>query len=163
MRPVTRPKSLPAVLARACVGKPLVRRFAKSKCVIEFAIREQTCIRGNDGTPKENHQPPFKSGRKTPFFASPVGFFNSTASHQRESLVNYTNSLVDGIKFAISSGECGLRAFITQPGDGVSGSGSPPSFCRAYVMKDDLEAVQKFPKNFMISRGKIVVLTPVFK
>ena len=51
---------VPAVLARACVGKPIARRFAQSQCVIEFAIRKQTCIRGNDGTPKVNHHAPFE-------------------------------------------------------------------------------------------------------
>jgi hypothetical protein len=51
---------MPAVLARACVAKPIARRFAQSKCVIEFAIRKQTCIRSNDGTPKVNHHAPFK-------------------------------------------------------------------------------------------------------
>ncbi len=46
------------VLARACIGKTIACRTTQAQCVIEFAIREETRIRGDDGTAKVNHHTP---------------------------------------------------------------------------------------------------------
>jgi hypothetical protein len=47
---------MPAVLARAGVGELLACYVAEAERVVEFAIGEQTGVRGNDRTAKLKHQ-----------------------------------------------------------------------------------------------------------
>jgi hypothetical protein len=44
-----------AVPPRARIGEKVCGRWRQSKCIIEFAIREQTSIGGEDGPAKLHH------------------------------------------------------------------------------------------------------------
>ena len=48
---------VPAVLTGAGVGEPFAGQIRKAKCVVEFAIGEQTGIRRDDRTAKLQRQP----------------------------------------------------------------------------------------------------------
>jgi len=48
-------EGVPTVLPRARIGKQITRYRSQSKCIIEFAIREQTRIRSDDRPAKLKH------------------------------------------------------------------------------------------------------------
>ena len=49
-------KSMPAVLAGACVGEHIARHRAKAERVVEFAVGEQAGIGGDHRSAKLEHQ-----------------------------------------------------------------------------------------------------------
>ena len=50
-------QSVPAVLARPRVGKPLASRLRKAESIVKLAIGKQPSIGGDDRTAKLEHQP----------------------------------------------------------------------------------------------------------
>jgi hypothetical protein len=48
-------KAVTTVLPRARVRKKITSRRCQAKCIVEFAVREQTGIGGDDGAAKLDH------------------------------------------------------------------------------------------------------------